>query len=69
MKLSVGILFCVIVAYLVLRYEFSVRLGLHNTICRPDLSAQRRRSANLAYILTANERSIHGNEIRSARFK
>ena len=40
-------------------------VGLHGTICRPDLSARRRRSANLACILTADERPIDGNEDRS----
>ena len=36
------------------RYDFSA-----------DLSARQRRSANLACILTADERPIHGNENRS----
>ena len=41
------------------------KAGLHGTICQPDLLARRRRSANLACILTADERPIHGNEYRS----
>ena len=40
-------------------------VGLNGTICRPDLSARRRRSSNLACILTSDERPIHGNENRS----
>ena len=43
----------------------ALKAGLHGTICRPDLLARRRRSANLACTLTADERPIHGNENRS----
>ena len=40
-----------------------LKAGLHGTICPPDLSVQRLRSANLARILTADERPIHGMKI------
>ena len=45
--------------------QTALNASFHGTICRPDLSAGRRRSANLACILTADECSIHGIENRS----
>ena len=43
---------------------YTVKAGLHATICRPDLSARQCRSANRTCILTPDLRPIRENENR-----